>query len=248
LTARSDLEREGAPVDRTLAVLSYHKIGEPSRGGWETWYYVPESTFVEQLAYLAENGWHVIDVSTFIGGLGSPESLADRSALLTFDDGYRSVAECALPRMAEFGYPGVVFVPTDYIGGVNGFDANTSQPVEPICDWKELEKLERDGIAVQSHGASHRTFSELGPAELEDELVRSKATLEEGLGGQVEVFAFPYGDAGVSVRETQDALRRSGYRAACLYGGEPLRLPVPDPYRLTRLAMGSDTDLAAELR
>jgi hypothetical protein len=33
-----------------------------------------------------------------------------------------------------------------------------------------------------------------------------------------------------------------------LYGGGPNRLPAADPYRLTRLAVGPDTDLQAELR
>lgn len=233
--------------ERRLAILSYHKIGAPSPGGWETWYHVSESIFVQQLTYLGEGGWSVIDMSTFMRGLVAPESLPRRAALLTFDDGYKSTAECALPRMVEFGYPGVVFVPIDYIGGVNAFDAGTSQPVERICDWDELGKLERGRIAVQSHAASHRTFSELGLAEIEDELQRSKAMLEEGLGNRVETLAFPYGDAGANARDTKGALERSGYRAAFLYGGGPMRLPVSDPFCLTRLAMGSDTDLAAEL-
>jgi hypothetical protein len=32
-----------------------------------------------------------------------------------------------------------------------------------------------------------------------------------------------------------------------LYGGGPAHLPAADPYRLTRLAVGPDTDLQAEL-
>ncbi len=43
-------------------------------------------------------------------------------------------------------------------------------------------------------------------------------------------------------------LKRVGYRAACLYGGGPTRLPAADHYRLARLAVGPDTDLQEELR
>ena len=34
---------------RTVAILSYHKIGPPAPGGWESWYYVSEETFRHQL-------------------------------------------------------------------------------------------------------------------------------------------------------------------------------------------------------
>jgi peptidoglycan/xylan/chitin deacetylase (PgdA/CDA1 family) len=176
----------------------------------------------------------------------APESLPRRAALLTFDDGYRSNLTVAVPWLRRFGYPAVMFVPTDFIGGSNSFDAGV-EPEEAICTWDDLRELERAGVAVQSHGCSHRAFSGLSPAEREAELVRSRAALEDGLGRPVEVFCFPYGDDGQEQGETAAILRRAGYRAACLYGGGPNRVPLADAYRLTRLAMGPDTDLGAAL-
>jgi peptidoglycan/xylan/chitin deacetylase (PgdA/CDA1 family) len=242
----------------TLPILGFHKIGEPPPGGWETWFYIPEATFVEQLRYLQEDGWQVIDLATFLRGFAAPNSLPERAALLTFDDGYRSMRTVALPWLLRFGYPAVLFVPTDFIGGRNTFDA--AEPEEALCDWDDLVELERQGVSVQSHGASHRPLSDLTPAEQEEELRRSKTTLEAGLAKRVEVFSYPYGDDGVSsypygddgasshvLRTLRETLKRVGYRAACLYGGGPAHLPAADPYRLTRLAVGPDTDLQAEL-
>jgi peptidoglycan/xylan/chitin deacetylase (PgdA/CDA1 family) len=232
--------------DRSLAILGYHKVGAPSTGAWETWFYVPEATFWNQLSFLRDNGWQVIDLATLVRSLAGPAELPERAALITFDDGYRSVLEVALPCLRWFGYPAVQFVPTNFIGGRNWFDGG-GEPEEPICDWDELRELERSGVSVQAHSASHRHFSELRPAELEQELRQSKVALEDGLGRPVEVFAFPYGDDGVDPQATGRALRRLGYRAACLYKGGPNRVPIANPYRLTRLAMGPDTDLRAEL-
>src|SRR5262249_49151153 len=90
-------------------------------------------------------------------------------------------------------------------------------------------------------------LSEITLSEQEDEVVRSKAILEAKLGQTVEVFSYPYGDAGVDPENTQRLLQRAGYRAACLYGGGPHQAPLAQPYRLERLAMGPDTDLQAEL-
>jgi peptidoglycan/xylan/chitin deacetylase (PgdA/CDA1 family) len=232
--------------EQVLAILSFHKIGRPPADAQETWFYVSEATFGSFLSQLRQDDWHVIDLQTFLAGLAAPASLPTRSALLTFDDGYRSMRQIALPWLLRFGYPGVVFVPTDFIGGCNDFDAGI-EPPEAICDWDDLRELERQGVSVQSHGASHRRFSELAAAELDDELRRSKATLEAGLGKPVEVIAYPYGDGGADPSAVERALQRTGYRAACLYGGGPNRAPVDNPYRLARLAIGPDTDLKAAL-
>jgi len=224
-------------AERVLAVLGFHKIGAPAPGGWETWFHIPEDTFADQLRYLAEDGWQVIDLEGFLHGLADPDRLPSRAALLTFDDGYRSMREVALPWLRRFGYPAVVFVPTAFIGGIAG------SPAEAVCDWDDLRALERGGVAVQSHGVTHRAFSELSAAEREEELRQSRAVLAEGLGRPVDVFAYPFGDPGPDAGAAGRALRAAGYRAACLYKGGPSPVPVPDAYRLPRIPMGPDTDL-----
>lgn len=244
---------------RTVAILGFHKVGEPPPDGWDTWFYIPEATFVEYLSYLQGSGWQVIDFATFLEGLAAPQRLPERAVLLTFDDGYRSMRTVALPWLLRFGYPAMLFVPTDFIGGRNIFD--DAEPEEELCDWDDLVELERRGVSVQSHGATHRPLSDLTPAEQEEELRRSKTALEAGLGKRVEVFSYPYGDDGVSsypygndgassqvLRRVRETLKRAGYRAACLYGGGVIRLPAADPYRLTRLAVGPDGDLQKQLR
>jgi peptidoglycan/xylan/chitin deacetylase (PgdA/CDA1 family) len=232
--------------NRAVAILAFHKIGEPPDGEYPTWNYIPEETFVGYLRYLRENGWQVIDLATLLRGILEPDSLPDRSALLTFDDGYRSILTAALPLLLRFRYPAVLFVPTEFIGGRNTFD-DEIEPEEAICNWDELRELERYGVSVQSHGATHRPFSELDSDEQQEEVVRSKAQLEVGLGKPVEVLAYPYGDVGIEPQEMRRALTKAGYRAAFLYGGGTNPLPMPDPYCLSRLAMGPDTDLQAAL-
>jgi hypothetical protein len=61
------------------------------------------------------------------------------------------------------------------------------------------------------------------------------------------MLAFPYGDGGSDPAAMTRCIEYCGYRAACLYGGGPFDPPWADPFRLTRIAMGSDTELAAEL-
>jgi peptidoglycan/xylan/chitin deacetylase (PgdA/CDA1 family) len=232
---------------RTLAILGYHNIGPPSPGGWETWYYIPEDIFAAQLSFLKEHGWHVLDAAGFLAGLGRPELMPERSALLTFDDGHRLLMGSALRVLRQFDYPAVFFVPTDYVGDINRYDANTREPPEALCDWDELRELERQRVSIQSHSASHPAFSELSAAQQEGELLRSKRILEEKLDKAVEIFAFPYGDGGKDPQAMGQLLRKTGYRAACLYDGGLNPFPISDAFRLHRLYLGPETDLKVEM-
>jgi peptidoglycan/xylan/chitin deacetylase (PgdA/CDA1 family) len=231
-------------TQQTVAVLGFHKIGPPPAGGWESWFYVSEQKFAEFLTDLRKEGWEVVDLGRFLRALEKPDTLPARSALLTFDDGYGSMRDVTLPLLRRFDAPAVLFVPTDYVGRRNTFDAGV-EPDEAICDWDDLRELARGGVSIQSHATSHRRFSELSAHEREQEVVRSKATLEEHLGMPCDAIAFPYGDPGPS--EEPGMLTRAGYQAAFLYGGNPVRLPVRDRYRLQRVAMGPTTDLHVEL-
>jgi peptidoglycan/xylan/chitin deacetylase (PgdA/CDA1 family) len=231
-------------MTRLIAILGYHKIG-PWPGDWETWYCVPEETFAGHLRALQEGGWRFLDASAFLRGLDDPDTLPWRSALVTFDDGYRSLLEHGLPTLRRFACPAIVFVPTAYLGGTNAFDRD-EEPPEAICSVEDLRVLHQQWVSIQSHGVTHRGFSGLGPVEQEHEARRSKEVLEEATGVPIELFAFPYGDGGTE-EEVTSLLRRAGYRAACLYGGGPQAVPAVKPFRLARIAMGPDTDLAREL-
>ena len=230
-----------------IILLGHHKIGPLPPHGWASWYYVPTETFAAQLRWLREHGYAYLDLKTFLNGLDRPETLPAKSVLITFDDGYRSLLHHGLPEMEAVGCPGVVFVPTSYIGKTNTFD-DGKEPEEAICSWEELAELEQRGIAVQSHGLTHRPFSTLSPEELDAEIGTSKQRIEQRLARPVELFSFPYGDNTQNPDAVETLLRQHRYRAACLYGGHPQAFPTPNPFRLTRIALGTDTNLAEVLQ
>jgi peptidoglycan/xylan/chitin deacetylase (PgdA/CDA1 family) len=238
---------KSAAAPERLAILGYHHIGEPSNGQARTRWYLPVSAFEHHLALLQEGGWNVVDVDTFRRALTRPEALPENAVLLTFDDCHRSLRELTLPLLRGFGYAAVAFAPTDFVGAFNTYDVAYA-PQEPLCDWAELRELEASGVSVQSHSATHRGLSWLSAAEREEELRRSKAAIEEHLSKTVDIFALPYGDDKVDPAELEMMYRRTGYRAACLFGGGANPLPLTAPYRLERIAIEATTDLASILR
>lgn len=229
-----------------LAVLAYHKVGDPPAGGWETWFYVPEKVFSAQLAALRDGGWKPLNAATFVRALDEPGILPERAVLVTFDDGYRSVLKIALPWLERFAFPAVLFMPSDLVGQTNRFDLD-SEPEEPLCDWDDLRELTNADVAVQSHAASHAAFSTLSPPQRRDEIERSKTALETRLKQTVDLLAYPYGDDAGAPPDLRDELAAAGYRAAFLYGGGAFSLAGLDPYRVQRIAIGPDTDIASVL-
>jgi peptidoglycan/xylan/chitin deacetylase (PgdA/CDA1 family) len=234
----------GRSENKRLAVLAYHRIGAIPAEGWDTWYRIPEQDFSDQMEIISNSGWQVINLSTFLAGLDRPETMPERGLLLTFDDGHKSMRDVALPILRRFGFPAVCFVPTDHIGTLCRFDKDV-EPAEPICDWDDLHELDRCGVDIQSHGASHHWLSLLNHEQMEREFIRSKEVLEAGLGKPVETLAFPYSDSGKDDKAVDAALQQAGYKAAFLCGGGPNQneLPIRNPFCIDRLAVYRDTDL-----
>ncbi len=229
-----------------VAVLGYHRIGPPHGGGWDSWYTVPEERFRDHLRWLARNGWEILSLTRFVDAVRDPASLGPRSVLITFDDGYKSLVGAARRCLQDAAAPAVAFVPTDLVGAMNVWDAGTAEPEEPLCDWDDLLALEQAAISVQSHGASHTAFSTLSETELADECGRSRTALEQRLITRVNALAYPFGDAGGP--RTSEILRGLGFQIAFTFADGIGTFPPPDPFRIPRVAIGEDTDLAEELK
>ena len=74
-----------------------------------------------------------------------------------------------------------------------------------IREWMAM------GMAVGSHTRTHPRLTRLPRARMREEIVASKAALEDGLGVPVDHFCYPYGDYDEAC---VDAVREAGYATA----------------------------------
>lgn len=233
--------------DRRLAVLRYRKVGPLTEEDWLTTSAVPPDAFKDQIAALHHSGWTPVDAAAFVAGLDDPDSLPERSVLVTFDGAYRHLVDRVVPVLRRYRVPAVAFVATGRVGETFSYEPESDR-AERICGWDDLRGLETTDVSVQSLGATPRSLTGLPPADLEREIVESKATLESRLGTAVRLFAFPGGDPGTDPPAVAKVLRLAGYRAAFATGGESGPAPPPDPFRIARITMSQGTDLGVELR
>ncbi|WP_053333350.1 polysaccharide deacetylase family protein [Haliangium ochraceum] len=97
-----------------LSVLCYHSVGEPD----ENYEFDPEVIDVTPAQFRAHlrvlrDHFSVIGVDALCEALRGGK-LPPNPVIISFDDGYRSCSEVALPILQEFGFPATFFVATHY--------------------------------------------------------------------------------------------------------------------------------------
>ena len=81
---------------------------------------------------------------------------------------------------------------------------------------------------------THPALSALPAALQRDEILKSKARLEEFLGSPVDSFAYPYGKRGDYTAETVAIVQEAGFSCACSnFAGVVERLS--NPFQLPRM-------------
>lgn len=226
-----------------LPILMYHAVERGAPTGYA--FAVSEKQFVSQADILRRFGFQTISLGRLFDGLAGRAVLPRKPVVLTFDDGYRNVAEVAWPLMRERGMTGTVFAVADHLGGTNVWDESAGHPRLELMSAGVLRELAGDGWEIGSHGCRHRDLAKVGAAEAREEVVRSKALLEEAAGTAVDFLAYPYGR---HEEHTGELVRAAGYRGAVSIFS-PARSVTADPFCMRRvLCHRGDTSLSFLLK
>jgi peptidoglycan/xylan/chitin deacetylase (PgdA/CDA1 family) len=138
---------------------------------------------------------------------------------VTFDDGYESILENALPSLRARRIPATVFVPTGYLGTRAAWltEDGRRDLNERLLSASEVKRLRAEGVLIGSHSVHHRALALLSGEESFAELHESRTALEALLGEPIALCALPFGSHSPEVlRRSQEA----GYRQVFL--SEPL--------------------------
>jgi hypothetical protein len=174
-------------ADLAWPILVYHRFG--TTAGDMT---VRTSVFEGQLEALERLGYTVVPLRALVAHLrGAGTPLPRRAVVLTVDDGHRSVHSDMLSVLRRHPVPVTLFV---YPSAVSN--------APYALTWDELRALRATGLVdIQSHTYWHPNFlvekrrlpEKAYDRLVHDQLVRSKAVLEEHLGSSVDFLSWPFG-------------------------------------------------------
>jgi peptidoglycan/xylan/chitin deacetylase (PgdA/CDA1 family) len=211
-----------------LRILFYHRVSADR----DELAVTPEA-FRRQMDHLASSGYRVLDIIQIADLLDSGE-IPQRTVGLNFDDGYRDVAENALPVLAEYGFRATVFIATGVTDGRASFAWYKHQPV--LLGWSEIAELDRGGtLQFEAHTVNHPNLLAVDDRRAEVEIEVAKLELGVRLRRPVTALSYPAGLFGARERRLA---ARAGYRVAV--SCEPgVNLPETDRFALRRRQIDS---------
>ncbi len=223
----------GKPGTATVPVLMYHVINPPPAGAPFPGLYVPSDEFAAQMQALKAAGWHAVTMDQLEAywkrgvplGPGKP-------IVLTFDNGYASQYENALPVLKRLGW----------VGNEN-IQLTGLPPSQGGLTDAQVRGLIAAGWELDTQGISHADLITLDASELKDQVATARQTLQKRYGVPVNWFCYPSGHYDATVIA---AVKAAGFVGSTTVipgwasGGE-------DPYRLPRLRVLGGTSPAGLL-
>jgi len=168
----------GIKRQKSCTVLVYHSVFADER-----------LSFAQQMDVLLKIATP-IDVSQ----LGK-EHTQNTPVLVTFDDGFRSFRENALPELIKRKIPVVLFIPSQCLGERPRFTNNyNTKKKEIVMRPEELLSLPHTLVTIGSHCQTHPHLTLIDKDIAKKEIVESRKDLETLLGRTINLFAFPYGE------------------------------------------------------
>ncbi len=214
---------------KTAVTIYYHAVGREE---------IPR--FTRQMDMLK-------NLAKPVSAEAATRSEAGRRVALTFDDGFQSVVENAVPVLVERKIPFAVFVTAGYMGSPAGWAEDRGDPhaKEPIMTEAQIRSLPVGLATLGSHTLTHRDLSVLPEEEIKTELVESKQKLESVTGQAVTLLTVPYGKYDSRVAELAE---EAGYE--CLFRGSTRSLKNEDGgFIVERIRVSpSDWDLEFKLK
>ena len=101
-------------VERQVAIIAYHRVGRVSDYPWSLAPVSPRD-FERQVRYLRRK-YRIISLEELSASLGDLKAMPPKTAVITFDDGYKDVYLNAYPVLKSYNMPATLFLTTGNIG------------------------------------------------------------------------------------------------------------------------------------
>jgi len=140
----------------------------------------------------------------------------ERTVTVTFDDGYRDNYDCAAPILMEYDVPAAFFVVVNMIGTdcVLPWEEHLRGRIAWM-NWNQLRELRARGFEIGSHTLSHCDLGKVRGVQAWREIYHAKTKLQDALGAEVSLFAYPFGSRENLLEENRNLVRKAGYRCCC---------------------------------
>jgi peptidoglycan/xylan/chitin deacetylase (PgdA/CDA1 family) len=215
-----------------MSILSYHAVDDRSSLPIA----VGSRSFAKHGAWLAKHR-RMLPLSEATRRLNSSCRLPAGTASITFDDGFASLYDNAVPVLLRYHLPATIFLVAATLAPdghpVDWVDQPGAHPSLTTLNLDQVLEMQTMGIDFGSHSYDHRDLTSLSDHDCERDLIDSRMLLEDLLKRRIQYLAYPRGRHD---ERTRRAATRAGYEAgfAMALGGDgvgPYAVPRMGVYR-----------------
>jgi peptidoglycan/xylan/chitin deacetylase (PgdA/CDA1 family) len=158
-------------------VLMYHSVSNDNY-----LFNISLKEFENQIKYLKEKNFKFLKMED----LSNIKNLPNKRVLITFDDGYENVFINAVPILEKYNVPAIFFIPVGLIDNKIG--------ELKVMSWEQIKALSENPLfEIGSHAYDHVRLTSLDENNLDKQIEKSKAILEEQIDINIRAISFPFG-------------------------------------------------------
>ena len=210
-----------------LPILMYHHVTTEKGKGLT----ISIENLEKQFKHLAENGYKTYHFKELSKLKTLPNA---KNIIITFDDGYVSQMELALPLLKKYNLKATFFVPLDFLGKTDSWNTSSLQ----IMTLEQLKSLDPKIVELGFHSFYHKKYTELSNAEIEADTRRCMEFVSENELNFSPVLAYPYGKFPKD-KKVNEIFRKILYKNGIEYGlriGNRINTyPFKKPYEIQRI-------------
>lgn len=165
------------PYQGPVPILEYHVLGQAPEGAPYPELYVGRTDFSKQMNWLEEQGYEAVTLEQVEEAWYDGGKLPPKPIVVSFDDGYRPQFTFALPELRKHGWAGVLNLKAE---GSDLYESNVKAMIG--AGWE-----------LAAHTIQHLDLTELGAAELKEEVAGSRTMLRREYHVPVDNFCYPAG-------------------------------------------------------
>ena len=210
-----------------LPILMYHHVTSEKGKGLT----ISVENLEKQFKYIAETGYKTYHFKELTKLKSLPNS---KNIVITFDDGYVSQMELAVPLLKKYKLKATFFIPLNFLGKTDSWNTSSLE----IMTSEQLKSLDSKTVEFGFHSFNHKKYTELSNSEIEAD---TRSCVEFVSKNKLEfspVLAYPYGKFPKKKKQNEifkQTLSENGFHFGLRIGNRTNSFPFKKPFEIERI-------------
>lgn len=214
-----------------VAVLTFHNIEDKITE--ENTVNISTNKFEKYIKYLSKHGYTSLSMDEFYEWKTAGKKIPRKSILITFDDGWKSFYDKAVPILEKYNMKATVFVIWQYT------ETSTIENNGIYMTTTEIEDIKKNhpNMTIASH--SHNLhIKEIAMSNNYETYSKDMQYVKDTYGDNIKYYAYPFGRRNANYIK---ALKDNNYLLSFTFGPYDFARVEDDSYQIPRMGIFEST-------